>query len=86
MNDWMSAKEYKPVHVQCRSQKPSCLRRGSGVDRLLVLRVRILPRAWLFDFCKRVCCQLEGSASDQSPVQRSATDCGVSRVLQKPQK
>ena len=33
------------------SQWPSCLRRGSAADRLLGLRVRIPPGAWMFVLC-----------------------------------
>ena len=36
------------------SQWPSGLRRGSAAARLLKLRVRIPPRAWMFACCK--CC------------------------------
>ena len=38
----------------CRSQWPSGLRRGSAAGRLLGLRVRIPPRAWLCVCCE--CC------------------------------
>ena len=39
------------VEIFCRSQRPSGLRRGSTVDRLLGLRVRILPGIWIFVSC-----------------------------------
>ena len=42
----------------CRSQWPSGLRRGSAAARLLVLRVRIPPGAWMFVSHK--CCVLSG--------------------------
>ena len=35
----------------CRAQWPSGLRRGSAANRLLGLRVRIPPGAWMFVFC-----------------------------------
>ena len=39
------------IEFRCRSQWPSGLRRGSAADRLLGLRVRIPPRAWMFVLC-----------------------------------
>jgi hypothetical protein len=44
--------------------------------RLLGLRVRIPPRAWISASCE--CCQVEVSASGWSLGQRSPTECGVS--------
>ena len=50
--------------TECRSQWPSGLRRGSAAARLLRLRVRILPGAWMFVCCEcGVCCQVEVSAT-----------------------
>jgi hypothetical protein len=43
----------------CRSQWPRGLGRGSAAARLLGLRVRIPPRAWMSDSCE--CCVLSGS-------------------------
>ena len=40
-----------PVGAIGRSQWPSGLRRGSAADRLLGLRVRIPPGAWIFVVC-----------------------------------
>ena len=59
-----------------RSQWPSGLRRGCAADRLLGLRVRIPPGAWMSVCCE--CCQVKVSATGRSLVQRSPTDCGVS--------
>ena len=51
-----------------RSQWPRCLTRGSEEARLLGLRVRIPPRAWM-SVANVVCCHVE--------VQRNPTGCGV---------
>jgi hypothetical protein len=56
---------------------PCGLRRGSVAARLLVLWVRIPPRAWMSIACE--CCQVEVSATSWSLVQRSPTKCGVSK-------
>jgi hypothetical protein len=49
--------------IRSRSQRPSVLRRGSAAARLLGLRVRIPPGAWMFVRCEcRVNCQVEVSA------------------------
>jgi hypothetical protein len=56
---------------------PRGLRRGSTAARLLELWVRIPPRAWMSVSCE--CCQVEVSASGWSLVQRSPTECGVSK-------
>jgi hypothetical protein len=42
----------------CRSQWPTCLRRGTAVTRLLRLSVHIPPGAWMFVSCD--CCVLSG--------------------------
>jgi hypothetical protein len=60
-----------------RSQWPRGPRRGSGAARLLVLRVRSPPEAWM-SVVSVVCCQVEDSASGWSFVQRSPNVCGVS--------
>ena len=44
--------------VVSRSQWPTGLRRRSAADRLLRLRVRIPPGAWMFFCCE--CCVLSG--------------------------
>ena len=51
-----------------------------GTEAVLVmgLRVRIPPRHECLYLVKVVCRQEEVSASDRSPAQRSATECGVS--------
>ena len=36
------------LRIECRSHWPSGLRRGSAADRLVGLRVRIPPGAWIF--------------------------------------
>ena len=53
--------------------------RGSAAARLLGLRVRITPGAWMFVCC--VCCQVEVSATGRFLVQRSPTGCVVSHVV-----
>jgi len=52
------------------------LRHKSAASRLLKLRVRIPPGAWMF-FCRK-CCQVEVSATSLSPDQRDHTYCGAS--------
>ena len=65
--------------LQRRSQWPRGLRRRSAAARLLGLRVRIPPVAWMFVcLVSVVCCQVEVSATSLSLVQRSPTDCGAS--------
>ena len=47
--DLVKALSYKPEGLGVRSRWPRCLRRGSAVaNRLLGLRVRIPPEAWIF--------------------------------------
>ena len=48
----------KVIAINCRSQWPSGLRRGSAADRLLGLRVRNPSGAWMSVSCK--CCVLSG--------------------------
>ena len=52
-----------------RSQWPSGLRRGSASHRLLRLRVRIPPGAWMF-----VLCELHSKDKRHSQDKRSSTD------------
>ena len=53
------------VNRGSRSQWPSGLGRVSTADRLLGLRVRIPPGAWMVVRCECcVCCQVEVSATD----------------------
>ena len=59
-----------------RSRWPRYLRRGSAANRMLGLRVRILPEAWMSVFWE--CCQVEFSAKVRMLVQRSPTERGVS--------
>jgi hypothetical protein len=66
-----------PKEFQCRSHWPRGQRCGSAATRLLGLRVRIPPGAWMF-VVSVVCCQVEVSASGWSLVQKSPTDCGAS--------
>jgi len=54
-----------------RSHWPCGLRRVSAAARLLGLRVRIPPWAWV----SVVCCEVEVSATCWSHVQRSSTEC-----------
>jgi hypothetical protein len=65
--------------VRCRSQWPRGLRRGSLAVRLLGLWVRIPPGRGCLSLVSVVCCQVEISASGWSLVQRSPTECGVSK-------
>jgi len=59
-----------------RSRWPRGPRRGSAAARLLVLRVRIPPGAWM-SLVSVVCCQVEVSATVRSLVQGSPTECDV---------
>jgi hypothetical protein len=54
------------------------LRLKSAASRLLGLRVRIPPGAWMSIFCEFVCFQVDVSATNRSLVQRSPLGCGVS--------
>jgi hypothetical protein len=67
---------YCHPNIRRKSRWPHDLRRGSAAARLLVLRVRIPPVAWIFVCC--VCCQVEVSASGWSLVQRNPTEFGMS--------
>ena len=49
--------------IECRSQWPRGLMRGSAAARSLGLWVRILPGAWMSVCCEFVCCQVEVSAT-----------------------
>jgi hypothetical protein len=53
-------------------------RRGSEAARVMGSRFRIPPRHGCLFLVKVVCRQVEFSALDRSPVQRSPSDCGVS--------
>jgi hypothetical protein len=59
------------------SQRPRGLRLESAVARLLGLRVRIPPGAWL-SLVNAVCCHVQVSATGWSLVQGSPTECDVS--------
>jgi len=61
-----------------RSQWPRCVRRRFAATRLLGLRIRIPPGAWMFVSVSVVCCQGEVSESCRSLVQKSPTECDVS--------
>jgi hypothetical protein len=54
----LSIPYYTSYGIDCRSQWPRSLRRGSTAARLLGLRVRIPPRAWMSVCCE--CCVLSG--------------------------
>jgi hypothetical protein len=62
----------------CRSRCPRGLRCGCAATRLLGFWARIPPGYVCPFLVSIVCCQVEVSATGRSPVQRSATDCGVS--------
>ena len=72
---------YKPCNITCeiqelrRTQWSRGLRRKSAAFRLLGLRVRILPRAWMFVSCE--CCVLSGRGICDGPIPRpeSPNDC-----------
>ena len=73
--------------LNCRSQWPRDLRRRSSVARLLRLWVRIPPGHGCLSVVSVMCCQVDASATDWSPVQRSPTDSGASlSVIKKPRK
>ena len=58
---------------------PRGLCRGSAAARLLRLRVRISPRAWMFVCCEWcIFLQVEVSATNWSLIQRHPTESGVS--------
>jgi hypothetical protein len=63
-----------------RAQLPRGLRRVSVTARLLLLRVRFSPGAWMLVCCE--CCLLSGRVLCVRliTVQRSPTDCGASIV------
>jgi hypothetical protein len=68
----------------CRFQRPRGLRSWSAAARLLRLRVRIPPGAWVsVSFLSLVCFQVEVSVSGRSLVQRGPTGCGVSECDRK---
>jgi hypothetical protein len=54
----LNAKIKVPICLRSRSQWPRGLRCGSAADRLLGLRVRIPPVAWMSVSCE--CCVLSG--------------------------
>ena len=66
------------VYSVGRSRWPRGIRRRSAAARLLGLRVRIPPGAWMSVSCE--CCALSGrfSATGQSIVQRSPNERDVS--------
>ena len=72
-NPWIIFTKIK----NCRSRWPSGLRRRFAAARLLRLRVRIPPGAWM-SFESVVCCQVKVSATSRSLVQRSYTDSDAS--------
>jgi hypothetical protein len=63
----------------CRSQCPCGLRRGSASTRLLGLWVRIPPGHGCLSLVSVVCCHVEVSATSWSLVQRTPTECVVSK-------
>jgi hypothetical protein len=65
--------------VISRSQWPRGLRRGSAAARLLGLWVRIPPGHRCLSLVSVVCFQVEVSATGWFLVQRSPTECGVSK-------
>jgi len=62
-------------YIYCRFQWPHGLRRGSAASRLLVLWVRNRPVWRRFVFVSVVCCQVEFSATRQSVVQNTLSQC-----------
>jgi hypothetical protein len=61
----------------CRSQCARGLRHCSSSTRLLGLRVRISPGAWMSSLVSVVYCHVQVSTMDWSLVQGSPTECGV---------
>jgi hypothetical protein len=60
---------------QCRSQWPRGLRRESAAVRLLGLRVRITPEAWMSVSCE--CCVLSGRGLCDGSITRLEVSCRV---------
>jgi hypothetical protein len=54
------------ISVACQCQWPRSLRHGPTATRLLGLRVRIPPAAWLSVFCE--CCVLSGRSLCDGPI------------------
>ena len=65
------------IYKHSRSLRPSSLRCGSMVARLLGFRVWNRPGAWK-SLVSVICCQVEVSAFGRPLVHRISTDCGVS--------
>jgi hypothetical protein len=59
----------------CRSQGPRRLRYRLVAARLLGLRVRIPPEAWMFVSCKCYILQIDVSATGRSLAQGNSTEC-----------
>ena len=64
-------KHVASISALCRSRWPRGLRRGSAAARLLGMRVRIPPGAWM-SVVSVVCCQVEVPATGRSLVQRES--------------
>jgi len=56
-------------------QIPIFIRRRSAAARLLGLRIRTPPQAWLLVFSECVCFQVQVSVTGRSLFQRSPTEC-----------
>ena len=69
------------VTIISRTQWPRGLRRGSAVDSLLGLRVRILLGHGYLSVVSFAWCQVEFSATGRPSIQKSPTDCGVSLCM-----
>jgi hypothetical protein len=64
---------------ECRSRWPRGVRLGSAAARLLGMRFRISPGAWMsLSILSVLCLQAEVSATGRSLVQMISTECGVS--------
>jgi hypothetical protein len=70
---------YSGIKDTGQSEWPRCLRRRSSAVRLLGIWVRIPLGEWMSVCCECLCCQVEVSVSGWSLVQRSPTECGVSK-------
>ena len=72
------------THSQHITQWPRGLRLGSAAARLLGLRVRFPPEAWMSVCCER--CVLSGRGLCDGPITRpeNHTECGVSVCDRKP--
>jgi len=70
---------YVRQSAACQSKFPRSLRCGSAAAHLMTFWIRIPPGHGRLCLVSIVCCQVEVSASGWSLVQRSPTECSVSK-------